>query len=91
MSSTSSAPVMSHCALAVTVTPAMTRPTMTRNHTAPTVVASAVLLARSSLNSERVNSPAGSEPATMKIVAETTSAHPLRKPRAGCSARPTQE
>ena len=58
-SSTSSAPVMSHCALAVTVTPAMTSPTMTRNHTAPTVVASAVLSARSSLNSERVNCSRG--------------------------------
>jgi hypothetical protein len=82
---------MIHCALAVTVTPAMTRPTMSRNHRAPTTVARPVLLARSSLNSDRVNCPAGNEPATMKIVAETTRAQPLRKPRAGCSARPTQE
>lgn len=90
-SSATSSPVMIHCARAVTVTPAMTRPTISRNQTAPTVVARAVLFARSSLNSDRVSCPAGRDPATMKMVAETTSAHPLRKPSDGCSARPTQE
>jgi hypothetical protein len=69
----------------------MTRPTITRNQSAPTVVARAVLFARSSLNSERVSDPAGRDPATMKMVADTTSDQPLRKPSDGCSARPTQE
>ena len=35
--------------------------------------------------------PAGSEPMTMKMVAETTSAQPAMKPSAGCSARATHE
>ena len=82
---------MIHCARAVTVTPAMTRPTITRNHSAPTVVAAPVLFARSSLNSDSVSDPAGSAPATMKIVAETTSDQPDRKPSEGCSARATHE
>src|SRR5947208_16956466 len=85
-SSPTSMPVMIHCALAVTVTPAITRPTMTRNHRAPTVVAAPVLFARSSLNSDRVREPAGRAPATMKMVAETTRDQPERKPSDGCSA-----
>ena len=76
-------PVMIHWARAVTVMPAITRPTMTRNQKAPTRVASAVLFAAESLNSESVSEPAGSAPATMKMVAETTSDQPLRNPSDG--------
>lgn len=64
---------------------------MTTNHAAPTTVESAVLSARLSSNRARVIEPAGSEPATMKIVAEITSAQPLMNPRKGWSVRPTQE
>ena len=54
-------------------------------------MASAVLFAAESLNSDSVSEPAGRAPATMKMVAETTSDQPLRNPSEGCSARPTQE
>ena len=49
------------------------------------------LLVLSGLNRDTVAAPAGSAPATMKIVAETTTAQPERNPRIGCSARPTHE
>ena len=50
-----------------------------------------MLSARLSSKSASVIDPAGSEPATMKIVAEITSAQPLMKPRKGWSVRPTHE
>ena len=85
-----STPDMIHWARAVTRTPAITSATMTRNQTEPTSVTSPVLFAADALNRPSVTSPAGSEPATMKIVAEITSAQPAMKPRPGCSTRPTQ-
>src|SRR3954469_6592173 len=82
---------MIHCALAVTRTPTSTAPAMMRNQTAPMTVTSRVLSAAFGSNSETVAAPAGGAPATMKMVAETTSAHPAKNPRIGCSARPTHE
>lgn len=61
------------------------------NQAAPTTVDRAVLSASFASKRASVIDPAGSEPATMKMVAEITSAHPLMKPRKGCRVRPTQE
>jgi hypothetical protein len=52
---------------------------------------SQALLAWSGANSVTVIAPAGRAPATMKIVAEMTSAQPDRKPRMGWRARATHE
>jgi hypothetical protein len=82
---------MIHWALAVIRTPTSTHAAMIRNQTAPTPVTRPTLLVLSGLNKETVAAPAGSAPATMKIVADTTRAQPERKPRMGCSARPTHE
>jgi len=57
----------------------------------PTISVAVVLFAADGENSESVAVPAGSEPITMKISAETTSAQPAMKPSAGCSARATHE
>ncbi len=84
-------PVMIHCACAVIRMPTSTSSAMIRKATAPTPMAAQVLFARLVLNSDSVYCPAGSDPETMKMVADTTSDQPLRKPSEGCSARPTQE
>src|SRR5215469_7782802 len=85
-----SMPDMIHCALAVTRTPRMTISTITRNQAEPTSVISAVLFDADALNSPSVTCPAGSDPATMKIVAEMTSDQPAMKPRPGCRILATQ-
>ncbi|MNL76770.1 hypothetical protein D3C87_2027880 [compost metagenome] len=82
---------MIHWARAVTCTPKYTHAAMITNQMAPTPVMSGTLSACDGSNSETVIAPAGRAPATMKIVAEITSAHPDRKPSAGWSARATHE
>jgi hypothetical protein len=68
----------------------MTIATMTRNQTDPTRVTRPVLFAAELLNRLRVTEPAGSEPATMKMVAEITSDQPAIKPSPGCRTLATQ-
>jgi hypothetical protein len=82
---------MIHCTRSVVCTPKTTAAAMTRNQTQPTRVTSSVLPARSGQNSETVIWPAGSAPATMKIVAEITSAQPAKKPSQGVIPRATHE
>jgi hypothetical protein len=48
------------------------------------------LFAAELLNRLRVTEPAGSEPATMKMVAEITSDQPAIKPSPGCRTLATQ-
>lgn len=88
---TSSIPDIRSWAWTVSLAPMSTTTSMARNQTAPTVAASAVLSAWEGATSSSVMALTGSEPATMKMVAETTRDQPLMKPRKGCSARPTQE
>ena len=71
-------------------TPRATKYAITRNQIEPTSATKPVCVAALALNSESVTCPAGKDPATMKIVAETTRHQPVNQPRYGWSTRPTQ-
>ncbi len=86
-----STPDMISWARTVSRAPPSTTSSMRMNQAAPTTVDNAVLSARLWSKRDSVIDPAGSDPATMKMVAETTRAQPLMKPRKGCRVRPTQE
>jgi hypothetical protein len=63
---------------------------ITRNQPDPARITSVVLPDSELLNKPRVTEPADRDAATMNKVADTTSAHPARKPSTGCRTRPTQ-
>jgi hypothetical protein len=64
---------------------------MRRKKMAPKIVTSVLLLAAEFENRLRTLDPAGNVAITIKMRADTTSAHPERYPRIGWMARRTHE
>ncbi len=62
--------------VAVTVTPTITATTIRAKNTEPNIVTAVTLLASELEKSPKVTEPAGKEPATMNIKADTTNAQP---------------
>ena len=82
---------MTICTVTVTVTPPATAATINKKKTAPTRVTTGLLDASEFEKRPSRVEPTGMVAMTMKIRADTMSAHPERNPRKGWSARRTHE